>query len=138
MLKYAVVFSLLTTFVYSKNIAKYHFTLLESKEVPEIFLTFPDGSKDSLELDHNDRAEDCAYFGHFRNRANKACIAVTGCPGVEPLLITISARKGLAMFELGLDGITKQLSKVGKCTSILHLSHYLTYFTKGRIECEGR
>ena len=113
MLKYAVVFSLLIAFVASKNIAKYHFSLLQSNEVPKISLTFPDGSEDVLELNHNDRAEDCAYFGHFRNKVNKACIAVTGCPGEEPLLITISARKGLAMFELGLDGITKQLSKVG-------------------------
>ena len=115
MLKYAVVFThfvLFVSFGACRNIPKYQFTLLESDEVPNIVVTFPDGSKDFLELAHNDRAEDCAYFGHFRNKFNIGCVAVTGCPGVEPLVITVSAKKGWAMFELGLDGASKQLSDV--------------------------
>ena len=93
-----------------KNLAqdKYHFTLVESSKIPKISVVFPSGREDTLVLNHNDRDEECNYFGHL-NHDNEACIAVTGCPGKEPLVITIAGKDG-GMFELGLDGNTKQIS----------------------------
>ena len=103
-------FSTLIYLSVSENLVqnKYHLTLLESSKLPKISLTFPDGTEDTLILNHNDIDEDCNYFGHLKNNI-EACVAVTGCAGKDPLVITIAGKDG-GMFELSLDGQTKQIS----------------------------
>ena len=73
--------------------------------IPEVSLTFPDGSEDSLQLKHAFDEATCAYRGRLRNDP-KACVAVTGCAGQDPLDITIAGKTG-GLFQLGLDGVTE-------------------------------
>ena len=64
---------------------------------PKINVVFPSGKSDSillsisesdLELRMETGVDECRYMGHLENDP-KACIAVTGCPGVEDVEFTI-------------------------------------------------
>ena len=48
----------------------------------------PGGYEDSLHLKHAIDESTCAFRGHLRNDP-QACVAVTGCPGQDPLEITM-------------------------------------------------
>ena len=84
---------------------------MEAGELPKISVTFPDGTQDSLILSHTfGNAADCTFLGHLQNDL-KTCVAVTGCPGKDDLMITLAGERG-GLFKLGLDGLTEDTSKV--------------------------
>ena len=82
-------------------------------EIPEITITFSDGHQDKLILENhfpNDEArleneEHCNYFGHLKNDPN-ACVAVTGCYGLDDMEFTIMSEHSADqnMFVLEKDG----------------------------------
>ena len=71
-------------------------------------MTFPDKSRDTLNLR---RSQDgfCTFLGHLNNY--KSCVAVTGCPGLEPLEITLGGHPG-GLFKLEINGTTLNSNQV--------------------------
>ena len=63
---------------------------LEDGSPPKITIQFPDGHQDKLILSQHEDAEDqeCLYLGHLETE-NSACVALTGCPQVDDLDVTI-------------------------------------------------
>ena len=79
---------------------------------PSITVTFPDGYTDTLilnkhinnEEDRSDQNEDCNSIGQLAKE--DVCVAMTGCPGQEPLEFTIHSSHATDsnMFRWNLDG----------------------------------
>jgi len=104
-MKVLLTLSFLAVLSQGRIIAKHQIKLVSSNGIPGIDITMPDGSEDSLHLKHAIDESTCAFRGHLRNDP-QACVAVTGCPGQDPLEITIAGKTG-GLFKLGLDGITE-------------------------------
>ena len=70
-----------------------------TRKIPNLSVTFPDGYSDTFVLNHFDDSEDdklaghCHYIGHLTNE-KKACVAMTGCIGSEDVEFTIMSSHG--------------------------------------------
>ena len=92
---------------------------------PSISIAFPDGYKDNLILFRVDdfdkdeeRSEDeCLFSGHLE-KENSACVAMTGCPGVEDVEFTIFSKHATrsGAMKWNLDGSVDILDEVS-CTN---------------------
>ena len=97
----------------TKLAPKFH--LLEKKNsngAPSVAITFPDGHKDTLllnmfhgnEKDQKDGEEWCFYNGHLEKEP-EACVAMTGCVGLEDVEFTIfSGHSESKIFKWTKDG----------------------------------
>ena len=64
--------------------------------IPEIDIIFPDGHEDELVLEKHfpneeaqmENGDHCNYFGRLKNDP-EACVAVTGCYGMDDIEFTI-------------------------------------------------
>ena len=107
-------------------------------EIPEITITFSNGHQDELILEKhfpNDEArleneEHCNYFGHLKNDPN-ACVAVTGCYGLDDMEFTI-------MSEHSADQNMFVLEKDGKLRAVEIDKKLLKGHIENEIEVESR
>ena len=64
----------------------------DANENPSISIVFPDGYTDRMILTKSDDQEldenECIFMGHLEKEPS-ACLAMTGCPGVEDVEFTI-------------------------------------------------
>ena len=64
----------------------------DANENPIIFIAFPDGYTDRMILTKSDDQEldenECIFMGHLEKEPS-ACLAMTGCPGIEEVEFTI-------------------------------------------------
>ena len=88
--------------------------------VPLINIVFPNGHQDTMILKRfnpnpNDEmlTNDCNYLGHLKTEVT-ACVAVTGCYGVEDVEMTILSRNSepTALFKLSADGTVEAISSL--------------------------
>ena len=67
----------------------------DSNGNPSISIAFPDGYTDNMILSKSDDEDleenDCIFMGHLE-RETSACIAMTGCPGLEDVEFTIFSK----------------------------------------------
>ena len=91
--------------------------------IPNFHIQFPDGHTDTFVLDRfyssdQDRMVQrphCNYFGHLA-KDTRACVAVTGCYGIEPMEFTINSKHSgsKSMYVLKTDGTLEALDSVFK------------------------
>ena len=67
---------------------------MEDGSPPKITIQFPNGHQDNLILSQHEDAEDqeCLYLGHLETE-NSACVAMTGCPQIDDLELTIFSER---------------------------------------------
>ena len=78
--------------------------------IPTIHILFPDGHEDEMILEKffaspEDRIvnkDHCNYIGHLKNDAG-ACVAVSGCHGIEDLHFTVLSIHSGPFFTFTLD-----------------------------------
>ena len=67
----------------------------DSGDFPSISIAFPDGYNDNMILNKLDDEEleenECIYMGHLEKETS-ACIALTGCPGIDDVELTIFSK----------------------------------------------
>ena len=63
--------------------------------IPSISIAFPDGYADNMILNKVDEEEmeenECIFMGHLETETS-ACIAITGCPGIDNVELTIFSK----------------------------------------------
>ena len=87
--------------------------------IPEVDIIFPDGHQDELILEkHFPNAEaqmenevHCNYFGHLKNDP-EACVAVTGCYGMDEFTIMSDHALNENKFVLEKNGGLKVIKSV--------------------------
>ena len=89
---------------------------------PSVGLTLPDGRSDTIELERFDASEDddlnngtvnCHYTGRLRSDP-EAAVAVTGCPGLEDVELTILSKYlNGSMFQWAHDGGVNLIPDLG-------------------------
>ena len=89
---------------------------------PSIDLTLPGGRSDTIELERFDASEDdelnngtvnCHYTGRLRSDP-EAAVAVTGCPGLEDVELTILSKYlNSSMFQWAHDGGVNLIPDLG-------------------------
>ena len=95
------------------------FSMIDDRSLngsPIIEVTFPNGHSDTLVLsqfvDGIDEPEsrDCRYNGHLLSEP-EACLAMTGCPGLEDVELTILSEHapGSGMFKWHKNGMVENL-----------------------------
>ena len=67
----------------------------DSEGFPSISIAFPDGYNDNMifnKLDDEElEANECIFMGHLEKETS-ACIALTGCPGIDDVELTIFSK----------------------------------------------
>ncbi len=83
---------------------------------PLVDIVFPNGHQDTLDLFHHYSHSDdqlssnCAFFGSMKHDKD-ACVAMTGCPGIDDLELTLNTGKARTsgMFLWKKDGTVEPL-----------------------------